>query len=54
MTQQSRNMYHHYNIICLILPQLCLTELHPPFILQTLRDGTPQVKTMINSSKLGL
>jgi len=22
----------HYNIMCLILPLLCLTELHPPFI----------------------
>ena len=43
MTQQSRNMQHHYNIICLILPLLCLTELLPPFISQTLRDGTPQV-----------
>ena len=27
-----------------ILPLLCLTELHPPFISQTLRDGTPQVQ----------
>ena len=31
MTQQSRNMQPHYNIICLILPLLCLTELLPPF-----------------------
>ena len=30
--------------ICLILPLLCLTELLPPFISQTLRDGTPQVQ----------
>ena len=30
MTQQSRNMQPHYNIICLILPLLCSTELHPP------------------------
>ena len=43
MTQQSRNMQSHYHIICLILPLLCLTELHAPFISQTLRDGTPQV-----------
>jgi len=28
----------------LILPLLCLTELLPPFISQTLRDGTPQVQ----------
>ena len=30
MTQQSRNMQPHYNIIRLVLPLLCLTELHPP------------------------
>ena len=29
MTQQSRNMQPHYHIICLILPLLCFTELHP-------------------------
>ena len=46
MTQQSRNMQPHYQIICLILPLLCLTELHPPFISQTLRDGTPQVQML--------
>ena len=34
-------------IICLILPLLCLTELLPPFISQTLRDGTPQVQTAL-------
>ena len=47
MTQQSRNVQPHYHIICLILPLLCLTELHPPFISQTLRDGTPQVQTVL-------
>ena len=47
MTQQSRNMQPHYNIICLILQLLCLTELLPPFISQTLRDGTPQVQICI-------
>ena len=47
MTQQSRNMQPHYHIICLILPLSCLTELHPPFISQTLRDGTPKVQKLI-------
>ena len=39
-----------YNIICLILPLLCLTELLPPFISQTLRDGTPQVQMCCTNS----
>jgi len=37
-------------IICLILPLLCLTELLPPFISQTLRDGTPQVHSLCGSN----
>ena len=44
MTQQCRNMQPHYHIICLILQLLCLTELLPPFISQTLREETPQVQ----------
>ena len=34
-------------MINLMLPLLFLTELHPPFISQTLRDGTPQVQTSV-------
>ena len=30
---------------------MCLTELLPPFILQTLRDGTPQVQTSLGDEK---